>query len=82
MSHWRHMMVDVAVFWIGCKQPAFFISFCQVIQNLASSKGQLNSEWIYDVIISHKMQTKNYKNVCPIVQTKIVALFLVIFLWV
>ena len=25
------------------------------------AKGQLNSEWIYEVIFSPKMQTKNYK---------------------
>ena len=36
-------------------------------------KGQLNSEWIYEVIVSPKMQTKNYKDFCPTKQTKIVA---------
>ena len=36
-------------------------------------KGQLNSEWIYEVIVSHKMPTKNYKNFCPTKQTRIVA---------
>ena len=29
------------------------------------SKGQLNSEWIYEVIVSPKMPTKNYQNFCP-----------------
>ena len=29
------------------------------------SKGQLNSEWIYDVIVSPKMPTKNFKDFCP-----------------
>ena len=36
-------------------------------------KDQLNSEWIYDVIVSPKMQTKNYKNFCLTKQTRIVA---------
>ena len=36
-------------------------------------KGQLNSEWIYEVIISPKMQTKNYKDFCPTKKTRIVA---------
>ena len=42
-------------------------------------KGQLNSEWIYEVIVSPKMPTKNYKDFCPTQQTRIVALFLVFF---
>jgi hypothetical protein len=40
-------------------------------------QGQLNSEWIYEVIISPKMQNKNYKDFCPTIQTRIIALFLV-----
>ena len=28
-------------------------------------KGQLNSEWIYEVIVSPKMPTKNWKDFCP-----------------
>ena len=36
-------------------------------------KGQLNSEWIYEVIISPKMPTKNYKDFCTTKQTRIVA---------
>ena len=48
----------------------------------AYHKGQLNSEWIYEVIVSPKMPTKNYKDFCPTKQTRIVALFLVIFWWV
>ena len=39
------------------------------------TKGQLNSEWIYEVIVSPKQQNKNYKDFCPIKQTRIVALF-------
>ena len=29
------------------------------------SKGQLNSEWIYEVIVSPKMSTKNFNDFCP-----------------
>ena len=37
------------------------------------TKGQLNSELIYEVIVSPKMQTKNYKDICPTKQTRVVA---------
>ena len=37
----------------------------QIVFLLAN--GQLNSEWIYEVIVSPKMQTKNYKDFCPII---------------
>ena len=30
------------------------------------AKGQFNSEWIYEVIVSPKMPTKNLKDFCPI----------------
>ena len=38
-SQWCHTMVDGAVFWISCKQPAFLSGFShlQVIQNLVPS---------------------------------------------
>ena len=29
------------------------------------TKGQLNSEWIYEVIVSPKIPTKNLKDFCP-----------------
>ena len=32
---------------------------------LQRTKGQLNSEWIYEVIISPKIPTKNYRDFCP-----------------
>ena len=38
-----------------------------------TTTGQLNSDWIYEVIVSPKMQTKNYKDFCPTKQTRIVA---------
>ena len=53
-----------------------------IILKMWIGKGQLNSEWIYEFIISPKMQTKNYKDFCPTIQTRIIALFLVIFWWV
>ena len=45
----------------------------------ALTKGQLNSDCIYEVIFSPKMQTKIFKDFCPTKQTRIIALFLVIF---
>ena len=45
-------------------------------------KGQLNSELIYEVIVSSKMQTKNYKDFCPTKQTRILALIFGDFWWV
>ena len=38
------------------------------------AKGHLNSEWIYEVTVSPKMQTINYKDFCPTL-TRIVTLF-------
>ena len=35
------------------------------LQKSAVPKGQLNSEWIYEVIVSPQMPTKNLKNFCP-----------------
>ena len=32
---------------------------------IARYKGQLNSEWKYEVIVSPKFPTKNYKDFCP-----------------
>ena len=36
--------------------------------------GQLNSKWIHEVIVSPKMENKTYKDFCPTVQTRIIAL--------
>ena len=30
-----------------------------------ANKGQLDSEWFYEVIVPPEMQTKNYKDFCP-----------------
>ena len=37
----------------------------QIEDGLNDSKGQLNSELIYEVIVSPKMPTKNYQDFCP-----------------
>ena len=42
-----------------------------------SHKGQLNSERIYEVIVSPKMQTWNCKDFCPTKQTRIVVCMVV-----
>ena len=52
--------------------------FCLVLFFCLSSsstpfKGQLNSEWIYEVIVSLKMQTKNSKDFFTTKQTRIIA---------
>ena len=44
-------------------------------KNTICTIGQLISEWSYEFIISPKMQTKNCKDFCPTIQTRIVALF-------
>ena len=31
----------------------------------AGNKGHLNQEWIYEVIVSPKIPTKNYRDFCP-----------------
>ena len=52
---------------------AFVDLFCKIAKKCSRTKGQLNLELIYEVIISPKMQTWNYKNICPTKQTRIVA---------
>ena len=37
----------------------------KVLQYPLTSKGPLNSERIYEVIVSPKMPTKNFKDFCP-----------------
>ena len=54
----------------------------QIIKIYHVPKGQLNSEWIYEVAFSPKMPTKIFPDFCPTKETRIVALFLVIFWWV
>ena len=44
------------------------------------AKGQLNSEWINEVITSPEMQTQNYNDFCPTKQTKDRSTFFVEFL--
>ena len=47
-------------------------NFVHLIYGAWCAKGQLNAEWIYVVIISPKMPTKNYKDFSPIKQTRMV----------
>ena len=46
----------------------YALVYCKVMRyNVESSragKGQLNSEWIYEVIVSPKMPTKNFPDFC------------------
>ena len=42
-------------------QTSVFIDYLEKIV----VKGQLNSEWIYEIIVSPKVQTKNLKDFCP-----------------
>jgi hypothetical protein len=42
------------------------------IMDPGTAKGQLNSECIYEVIVSLKMPTKNYEHFCHTKQTRIV----------
>ena len=41
-----------------------FVFFLNVLCN--SKEGQLNSEWIYEDLVSPKMPTKNYQDFCPL----------------
>ena len=43
----------------------FRTCMCVRTKMSAHTKGQLNSEWIYEVIVSSKMPTKNYRDFCP-----------------
>ena len=45
---------------------AFLLSkkIIQTNGNYVCTKGQLNSEWIYEVIVSSKMPNKNFKDFC------------------
>jgi hypothetical protein len=49
-------------------QPQYLLcsSISLVVNNhFKLGKGQLNSEWIYVVIVSPKIPTKNYRDFCP-----------------
>ena len=66
----------VDVYWIICLnyvyvQSSYQNTFSYYITTLL--KGQSNSEWIHEFIVSPKMPTKNYKDFCPTKQSRIVA---------
>ena len=41
------------------------IKYILAVWKMKICKGQLNSEWLYEVIVSPKMPTKNYQDFCP-----------------
>ena len=47
------------IFWEGHKNMTKSSNFFD------TTKGQLTTEWIYEVIVSPKMPTKNFKDFCP-----------------
>ena len=53
-------------------QRSCFINPNQHIRKVLA-KGQLKSEWIYEVIVCSKMPTKNFPDFCPTKETRIVA---------
>ena len=73
-SHSAEWWVEKNLMYKICK-----LEFTNGLFPQTLAKGQLNSEWIYEVIVSPKMQTKNFMDFCPTIQTRIVAFFLVIF---
>ena len=55
----------VVEFWaLICFDPLLGI-WDHPLSILTQGKGQLDSEWIYEVIVSPKMPTKNYQDFCP-----------------
>ena len=47
------------------KEMKPFLMKLNMALGLVHGKGQINSEWMYEVIVSPKMQTKNYQDFCP-----------------
>ena len=49
-----------------CRKVHVFLENYEIFTvDLALTKGQLDSEWIYEVIVSPKMPTKNYLGFYP-----------------
>ena len=62
--------MSICVAFSECLNTVTFGSECLTFEEtigslLAVSKGQLNSEWIYEVIVSPKMPTKIFPDFCP-----------------
>ena len=52
----------------------YFYGHCYCkIDGCPGAKGQLNSEWIYEVIVSSKIPNKIFPGFCPTEQTRIIA---------
>ena len=57
--------MDLSLVLLGGLLEGFlWISF-QQLWLLKSAKGQLNSEWIYEVIVSPKIPSNYYRDFCP-----------------
>ena len=65
----REINLELVVFQkLFSQTPALNGSFAKLTYRqkiLDLIKGQLNSNWIYEVIISSKISTKNYRDFCP-----------------
>ena len=72
ITHSNNSSIVVSFLSLYTHSVVFFEAFVPGKHQLA--KGQLNSEWIYEVIVSPKMPTKDFPDFCPTKQTKIVAL--------
>ena len=60
----------ILVNFTSSSSPKKKLCKCQGLWNrkgheVVIAKGQLNSEWKYEVIVSPKFPTKNYKDFCP-----------------
>ena len=60
MAYGGRIIADILLSWGKIKFNTMLMYFLKLF-----TKGQLNSEWIYEVIISPKMPTKNLKDFCP-----------------
>ena len=56
LEYWRNECCLVEIF--------FYTWYSKWNRTDDFAKGQLNSEWIYEIIISPKMPKKKYKDIC------------------
>ena len=61
-QHW-HCNCDFGMNFLANSYFKYQISHDKTFK-MRYTKDQLNSEWIYEVIVSPRMQTKNYKDFC------------------
>ena len=67
VSDWETSVTAKLMHIVGAKltQGTVHKLRCQDFGFFWPPKGQLNSEWIYEVIFSSKIPTKNYRDFCP-----------------